>query len=25
LPLALEWLLSGRLRIDQGHTWLASP
>lgn len=25
LPLALEWLLSGRLRIDQGRTWLASP
>ncbi|HEU4782461.1 MAG TPA: phosphoribosylglycinamide formyltransferase [Ktedonobacterales bacterium] len=23
LPLALEWLLSGRLRIEQGHTWLA--
>ena len=22
LPLALEWLLSGRLRIDQGRTWL---
>lgn len=25
LPLALEWLLSGRLRIDQGRTWLAPP
>lgn len=25
LPLALEWLLSARLRIDQGRTWLASP
>jgi phosphoribosylglycinamide formyltransferase-1 len=24
LPLALEWLLSGRLRIEQGRTWLAS-
>ncbi len=24
LPLALEWLLSGRLHIEQGHTWLAT-
>ncbi len=24
LPLALEWLLSGRLRIENGHTWLAA-
>lgn len=24
LPLALEWLLSGRLRIEQGRTWLTS-
>ena len=24
LPLALEWLLSGRLRIEQAHTWLTT-
>ncbi|HEY7342242.1 MAG TPA: phosphoribosylglycinamide formyltransferase [Ktedonobacterales bacterium] len=24
LPLALEWLLSGRLRVEQGRAWLAS-
>lgn len=24
LPLALEWLISGRLRIEQGRTWLAA-
>lgn len=23
LPMALEWLLSGRLRVGGGHTWLA--
>jgi phosphoribosylglycinamide formyltransferase-1 len=24
LPMALEWLLSGRLRIESDRTWLAA-
>lgn len=25
LPMALEWLLSGRLRVGDGRTWIAPP